>query len=66
MLRDVGRVLGMPYGQVDRVAKLVPNNPAHPVTLEQALELEPRLAQAAREDEQVARLIEIALQLEGL
>ena len=53
VLRDVGRALGMPYGQVDRVAKLVPFNPAHPPTLEQALELEPRLAEAAREDEQV-------------
>jgi DNA polymerase III subunit alpha len=66
VLRDVGRALGMPYGQVDRVAKLVPFNPAHPPTLEQALVLEPRLAEAAREDEQVARLIAIAQQLEGL
>ncbi len=66
VLRDVGRALGMPYGQVDRVAKLVPFNPANPPTLEQALVLEPRLAEAAREDEQVARLIAIAQQLEGL
>ena len=66
VLRDVGRALGMPYGQVDRVAKLVPFNPANPPTLEQALVLEPRLAEAAREDEQVLRLIEIAKQLEGL
>ena len=66
VLRDVGRALGMPYGQVDRVAKLVPFNPAHPPTLEQALVLEPRLAEAAREDEQVARLIAIAHKLEGL
>ena len=66
VLRDVGRALGMPYGQVDRVAKLVPFNPAHPPTLEQALVLEPRLAEAAREDEQVARLIAIAQKLEGL
>jgi DNA polymerase III subunit alpha len=66
VLRDVGRALGMPYGQVDRVAKLVPFNPAHPPTLEQALVLEPRLAEAAREDEQVGRLIAIAQKLEGL
>jgi DNA polymerase-3 subunit alpha len=66
VLRDVGRALGMPYGQVDRVAKLVPFNPANPPTLEQALVLEPRLAEAAREDEQVERLIDIAKQLEGL
>ena len=66
VLRDVGRALGMPYGQVDRVAKLVPFNPANPPTLEQALVLEPRLAEEAREDDQVARLIAIAKQLEGL
>ena len=66
VLRDVGRALGMPYGQVDRVAKLVPFNPAHPPTLEQALVLEPRLAEAAREDQQVERLIAIARKLEGL
>jgi DNA polymerase-3 subunit alpha len=66
VLRDVGRALGMPYGQVDRVAKLVPFNPANPPTLEQALVLEPRLAEAAREDEQIARLIAIAQKLEGL
>ncbi len=66
VLRDVGRVLGMPYGQVDRICKLVPNNPAAPVTLQQAIDGEPMLQQMRREDSQVARLIEIALQLEGL
>ena len=66
VLRDVGRVLGMPYGQVDRICKMVPNNPAAPVTLQQAIDGEPMLAQMRDEDPQVARLIEIALQLEGL
>ncbi len=66
VLRDVGRALGMPFGQVDRVAKLVPFNPANPPSLEQALVLEPRLQEAADEDEQVAQLIGIAKQLEGL
>ena len=66
VLRDVGRVLGMPYGQVDRLCKLVPNNPAHPVTLEQAIAAEPILQQQRDSDEQVARLIRIALKLEGL
>jgi len=65
VLRDVGRVLAMPFGQVDRLCKLVPNNPAKPVTLQQAIDGEPRLQQA-REDEQVARLFDIALKLEGL
>ena len=66
VLRDVGRVLAMPYGQVDRLCKLVPNNPAHPVTLEQALAAEPALQQQRDTDESVARLITIALKLEGL
>ena len=64
-LRDVGRVLEMPYGKVDRICKMVPNNPASPVTLKAALESQPQLA-AAREDAAVARLIDIALKLEGL
>jgi DNA polymerase-3 subunit alpha len=66
VLRDVGRVLGMPYGQVDRICKLVPNNPANPVTLRQAIDGEPALQQMRDEDESVARLIAIALKLEGL
>jgi DNA polymerase III subunit alpha len=66
VLRDVGRVLAMPYGQVDRLCKLVPNNPAHPVTLEKAIADEPLLRQLRDGDESVARLIEIALSLEGL
>jgi DNA polymerase-3 subunit alpha len=66
VLRDVGRVLGMAYGFVDRICKLVPNNPAHPVTLDQALESEPQLKAMAAEDDGVARLIDIARRLEGL
>jgi DNA polymerase III subunit alpha len=66
VLRDVGRVLAMPYGQVDRLCKLVPNNPAHPVALAQAIESEPALQQLRDSDVSVARLIEIALKLEGL
>ncbi len=66
VLRDVGRVLQLPLGQVDRLAKMVPNNPANPLTLAQAIEQEPRLRTAKREDEAVSRLLEIALRLEGL
>ena len=66
VLRDVGRVLAMPYGQVDRLCKLVPNNPAHPVTLAEAIAGEPALQQQRDTDESVARLITIALKLEGL
>jgi DNA polymerase-3 subunit alpha len=46
VLRDVGRVLQLPLGQVDRLAKMVPANPANPVTLAKAIEIEPRLRQA--------------------
>ncbi len=65
-VRDVGRVLGMPYGQVNRVAELIPNNPAKPVTLQQAIDGEPKLQEMREEDEAIRRLMEIALQLEGL
>ena len=65
-LRDVGRVLQMPYPQVDRICKLVPNNPASPVTLSQAISGEPQLLAMRREDPAVARLMEIALGIEGL
>lgn len=66
VLRDVGRVLQMPYGQVDRLCKLVPANPANPVKLTQAIADEPRLQEAAREEEIVAKLFDIAGRLEGL
>src|SRR6185369_8683951 len=66
VLRDVGRVLGMPYGQVDRICKLVPNNPAKPVTLEEAIKSEKLLQEQIESDESVAKLTEIALKLEGL
>ncbi|MBX7247680.1 MAG: DNA polymerase III subunit alpha [Caulobacteraceae bacterium] len=66
VLRDVGRVMQMPLGQVDRLAKMVPNNPANPVTLAQAIEIEPRLQQAKREDAAVAALLEVGMELEGL
>ena len=66
VLRDVGRVLEMSYGQVDKLCKLVPQNPANPVTLAQALVEEPRLQEAREKEEIVDRLISIALKLEGL
>ena len=66
VLRDVGRVLEMPYGQVDKLCKLVPQNPAAPVALSRAIADEPRL-QAARDSEPiVARAFAIAEKLEGL
>jgi DNA polymerase-3 subunit alpha len=66
VLRDVGRVLQLPLGQVDRLAKMIPANPANPVTLARAIETEPRLQAARREDEAADEMFDIALQLEGL
>ena len=66
VLRDVGRVLEMPYGQVDRICKLVPNNPANPIPLGQAISGEPQLQAMRDGDEAVGRLMAIALKLEGL
>jgi DNA polymerase III subunit alpha len=64
--RDVGRVLQIPYGQVDRLSKLIPMNPANPVTLQQAIDSEPRLQEERDRDPMVNQLFSIALKLEGL
>jgi DNA polymerase III subunit alpha len=66
VLRDVGRVLQMPYGQVDRLCKLVPMNPANPVTLAQAIAGEPRLQEERNKEPVVKKLLDIGLRLEGL
>jgi len=66
VLRDVGRVLEMPYGQVDKLCKMVPQNPTNPVSLKRAIDEEPQL-QAARDSEPVVRrAFDIAQKLEGL
>jgi DNA polymerase III alpha subunit len=66
VLRDVGRVLQMPYGQVDKLCKLVPQNPANPVTLARAIDDEPKLQAAADAEPVVRRAFDIAKKLEGL
>jgi DNA polymerase-3 subunit alpha len=66
VLRSVGRVLEMPLGQVDKLAKLVPQNPAKPVTLAEAVAGEQKLREAAQQEERVSRLFKIAGALEGL
>ena len=66
VLRDVGRVLQMPYGQVDRICKLVPANPADPWSIERTMKEVPQFKQMADEDETVGQLVEIAKALEGL
>ena len=66
VVRDVGRVLGMPYGQTDRIAKLIPNNPAAPTTLADAIAGEEQLQKMGRAEEIVAKLFDIGQRLEGL
>ncbi len=65
-VRDVGRVLQMPYGQVDKLAKLIPLEGVKPVSIEQALAQEARLREEARREEVVKRLLDYAQQIEGL
>lgn len=66
VVRDVGRVLQMPYGQVDRLCRLIPNNPAKPTPLHQAIKEEHRLREAGEEEEIVGRMLDIGVKLEGL
>ncbi|MGO4851408.1 DNA polymerase III subunit alpha [Phaeovulum sp. W22_SRMD_FR3] len=65
-VRDVGRVLQMSYGQVDRLSKMIPVEGVKPVSIEKALADEPRLREAAKTEEVVARLLNYAQQVEGL
>ncbi|MEA3490039.1 MAG: DNA polymerase III subunit alpha [Candidatus Omnitrophota bacterium] len=70
VVRDVGRVMGLPYAEVDKIAKLVPNmnpaDPGRPVTLKQALEIEPELSARYEDDPVIKQLIDISMRLEGL
>ena len=65
-IRDVGRVLQMPYGQVDRLSKMIPVEGVKPVSIEKALKDEPRLAEEAKNEEVVDRLLTYGQQVEGL
>ncbi|UVO49429.1 DNA polymerase III subunit alpha [Sphingomonas sp. SUN019] len=66
VLKDTGRVLQMSYGQVDRLAKLVPNHPTDPWTLDRALNGVGELAKEYANDNGVRRLLDLAMKLEGL
>ncbi|MCF2514249.1 DNA polymerase III subunit alpha [Sphingomonas sp. G124] len=66
VLKDTGRVLQMSYGQVDRLAKLIPNHPTDPWTLERSLNGVAELAKEYRSDPDVRRLLDLAMKLEGL
>jgi DNA polymerase-3 subunit alpha len=66
VLKDTGRVLQMSYGQIDRLAKLVPNHPTDPWTLDRALNGVSELASEYRGDKEVRHLLDLAMKLEGL
>ena len=64
--RDIGRVLGLPYGYVDRLCKMIPFDPSRPLSLEQAIAQEPRISNEEKKDSRVKKLVEISKKLEGL
>ena len=66
VLRDVGRVMQVPYMEVDRISKMIPFNPIDPVTLSKAIDMDPELRRLQRDDETIGRLLDVALKLEGL
>ncbi len=66
VLRDVGRVLGMPYSQVDAVAKMIPVEQNKPLTIEQALKRNPEFAKVYQDDPEIHHLVDMAKRLEGL
>ena len=64
--RDIGRVLGLPYGYVDKLCKMIPFDPSRPISLEKAVDQEPRIRKEQEKDPRVKKLIEISKKLEGL
>ena len=65
-LRDVGRVLGLSYGHVDRICKMVPFDPSRPLTLQESIDREPRFKEEVKNNSKVKKLLELSLKLEGL
>lgn len=66
VIRDVGRVLGLPYGFVDSISKMIPFDPSRPQSLLQCIAGEPRLQKLVNEDSRVKKLTDLSLKLEGL
>jgi len=65
-IRDVGRVLGLPYGHVDKISKMIPFDPSRPLTLQESIDREPRFRDEIKNNKKVGKLIELSLKLEGL
>ena len=66
VIRDVGRVLGLPYGFIDSICKMIPFDPSRPMSLQQCINVEPRLQKLIADDKRVDRLVNLSLKLEGL
>ena len=66
VIRDVGRVLGLPYGFVDSISKMIPFDPSRPQSLSECIAGEPRLQKLVNEDTRVKKLTDLSLKLEGL
>jgi len=66
VLRDVGRVLGLSYGHVDRICKMVPFDPSRPLTLQESIDREPRFKEEIKNNFKVKKLLDLSLKLEGL
>jgi|TARA_B100001059_G_scaffold208499_1_gene220815 DNA polymerase-3 subunit alpha len=66
VLRDVGRVIGLPYGHVDKICKMVPFDPSRPLTLQESINKEPRFKEEVRNNKKVKKLLDLSLKLEGL
>ena len=66
VIRDVGRVLGLPYGFVDSISKMIPFDPSRPQNLTDCIKSEPKLQKLINEDPRVKKLIDLSLKLEGL
>ena len=66
VIRDVGRVLGLPYGFTDSICKMIPFDPSRPMSLQECINAEPRLQKLIKEDKRVERLVNLSLKLEGL
>ncbi len=65
-LRDVGRVLGLSYGHVDKLCKMVPFDPSRPLSLQESIDREPRFREEIKKNSKVKKLLELSLKLEGL
>ena len=65
-IRDIGRVLGLPYGHVDRISKMIPFDPSRPLSLQESIDREPRFKDEIKNNKKVEKLIELSLKVEGL